>query len=382
MHKIIIDAKLWALFIYIIVNKNMSKKKIGILNSGGDAPGLNAVIASIVRTGSENFDFIGFENGFEGLLNGGTYQDLGLTQVKGIAHKGGTILGTVNKGNFASKVLNGVLQPIKPEIIADVKATVAALDLSALVVLGGDGSLTTAMQLMEAGIPVIGVPKTIDNDLLATEVTFGFQSTVEYVHFALDRLHDTMTSHKRVMVVEIMGRHVGWIALHGGIAGGADMVLIPEIPFSYEKIVDVIKHRNNTQKRAMLIAVAEGAHATDEEQQFTKTLSGAESRLGGIAQKITAYLEQALPEVETRSVVLGHVQRGGSPVAFDRIVSFQFGYKAVELLRQEKYGFMPAVIKGEVSEVSLAEAVKYLKHVEADTFLVRTARAMGISFGD
>lgn len=359
------------------------KPIIGILNGGGDAPGLNAVTASLVKAGMDTHTFLGFFDSFEGLLNGGDYCVLDKNAVRGISNKGGTILGTRNKGPFSSKIAGGEVSEIDPAIVAECKATLTQLNVEALVVLGGDGTLNTALQLAKGtGVPCIGVPKTIDNDLAATNATFGFQSAVEYVCQALDRLHDTMTAHKRAMVVEIMGRHAGWMALHGGLAGGADIILLPEIPFRYENIINFIAKRNRVQHRAVLIAVAEGAHAEDEEQVRIGNREQGEWRLGGIAEKVATAIEEALPDTEARAVVLGHVQRGGSPVAYDRILAFEFGVKAYELIKEKKWGYMPARMCNEVGEVPIKEAVAKLKRVGPDDGLVHTARAMGVSFGD
>ncbi len=254
------------------------------------------------------------------------------------------------------------------------------LNVKALIIVGGDGSMTTALQLQEAGINCIGVPKTIDNDLEATAMTFGFDSAVAEVMDALDRLHTTATSHKRVMVVEVMGRHAGWIALHGGIAGGADIILIPEIPFDYDKIADAIKKRDAAGRLDSLVVVAEGARPKDG-QQIKRDIEGGEFKLGGIGDVVAREIA-ARTGKETRSCVLGHLQRGGPPTTLDRILGTRFGVKAVQLANEGHFGSMVSYQNYQVRHVPIADAVNRLRLVPPHGEMVQTARDVDISFGD
>ena len=328
---------------------------IGVLNSGGDSPGLNAVIEGVVGAASRRgWNVVGFYDGFEGLLSEeGNERFEWLTPVccRGLRAKGGTILGTVNKGNFAIKV--GVDQK---------------------------GAIEPAVLLSEIGLPVVGVPKTIDNDLGATDVTFGFYSAVSIVSESLDRLETTANAHQRMMVVEVMGRHAGWIALEGGIAGSADVILLPEIPFSIENVVKCIKDRKAAGQREILVVVSEGARLADELVLLDEKTQG-EVRLGGIGKVISKKLEEATG-IETRSCVLGHIQRGGSPCAYDRILGVRFGSYAVELVEKRKFSCMVALRGTQMTAVPIEEAVKTLKLVDPDCQLVRTARDLGVCFGD
>src|SRR5213595_777038 len=258
----------------------MTKSRIGVLTSGGDCPGLNAVIRGVVLAADTlGWEVIGFLDGFEGLLPPGNYKILKRRDTAGIMPRGGTIIGTTNRGHFVAKVGAGERTEVAQKVIVDAREVLKTLGVDGLIIVGGDGSMATALQLQEAGINCIGVPKTIDNDLEATAMTFGFDSAVAAVVDALDRLHTTATSHKRVMVVEVMGRHAGWIALHGGIAGGADIILIPEIPFDYDKIAEAIKARDAIGNLGSLVVVAEGARAKDG-QQIKRDIQGGEFKLG------------------------------------------------------------------------------------------------------
>ena len=307
---------------------------IGVLNSGGDCPGLNAVIEGVVGAASRRgWNVVGFYDGFEGLLSeegDDRFEWLTPAGCRGLRAKGGTILGTVNKGNFAIKVGVGQKGEIEPSVLEKTKATVKRLGLDALIVVGGDGSQSTALLLAEIGLPVVGVPKTIDNDLGATDVTFGFNSAVAIVSESLDRLETTANAHQRMMVVEVMGRHAGWIALEGGIAGSADVILLPEIPFSLENVVECIKARKAAGQREILVVVSEGARLADELVLLNEKTQG-EVRLGGIGKVISKKLEEATG-IETRSCVLGHIQRGGSPTAVDRILASRMGEAAIEAI--------------------------------------------------
>ncbi len=361
-------------------------KTIGVLTSGGDCPGLNAVLRGVVCTAARlGWKVIGFRDGYEGLLSDDGHMELTLPNTEGIMQRGGTILGTTNRGHFIRKAGPGGRSRLEPHIIARTKETLAKLHVSALVTIGGDGSLATSQQLFEAGIPVIGVPKTIDNDLEATESSFGFDSAVACVTDALDRLHTTARAHKRVIIIEVMGRHAGWIALHGGLAGGADVILLPEIPFSYDKLADALRARDKAGHPSTLIVVAEGASPTGGREHYRATQPG-QFRLGGIGESVAHELDHRLnrPRLvkEIRTCVLGHLQRGGDPTTLDRILGTSFGVKAVDLIVGEKYGQMVSYQNSQVLSVPIASAVRRQKLVQPDCQTVATCRAIGISFGD
>jgi phosphofructokinase-like protein len=357
------------------------KPRIGVLTSGGDCPGLNAVLRGVVLAAEKlGWEVVGFKDGFEGLLPPGDYCILDHKSTEGIMALGGTIIGTTNRGHFVSKVGGGDRTIVPANVIADAKKILDELCVKALVIVGGDGSMVTAQQLQEAGINCIGVPKTIDNDLEATAMTFGFDSAVDVVVDALDRLHTTATSHKRVMVVEVMGRHAGWIALHGGIAGGADIILIPEIPFDYEKIADTVKARHAAGDLGAVVVVAEGARPKDG-QQIKRDMEGGEFRLGGIAEVVAREIAKRTGK-ETRSCVLGHLQRGGAPTVLDRILATRFGVKAVQLANEGHFGSMVSYQNYQVRHVPIAEAVNRLRLVPPNGEMVQTARDVEISFGD
>ncbi|MEI7927245.1 MAG: ATP-dependent 6-phosphofructokinase [Verrucomicrobiales bacterium] len=356
--------------------------RIGILNSGGDCPGLNAVIHGVVGAADQlGWEVIGFRDGFEGLLPPGDFTVLKPKDTVGILKLGGTILGTTNKGHFAAKVGKGDIAEVPVDIVAKAKRTMEQLDVKALIIVGGDGSLTTGLQLYREGWPIIGVPKTIDNDLRATAMTFGFDSAVNSVVDGLDRLHTTAESHKRVMVLEVMGRHAGWIALWGGIAGGASVILIPEIPFSFEKVAQHIKERDADGHHSSLVVVAEGATLPQGDIVTVAGNEGGEVRLGGVGEVVASRLQQ-LTGKETRSCTLGHLQRGGAPTSLDRILGMRFGVMAVKLAAEGRFGRMVSYQSYHVDSVPIEEAVNELRLVENDSELVQAARAVGISFGD
>ena len=359
----------------------MSKKRIGILTSGGDCPGLNAVIRGAVKTSWQlGYDCVGFLKGYEGLYDPVRYITLTPKNTTGILNQGGTILGSTNKGRFAatSGVSNRV--ELDPELLQGVRTTIDQLGIEGLVCVGGDGSLAVAQQFHEHGIPVVGVPKTIDNDLSATAFTFGFDSAVECATNALDRLHTTAASHERIMVLEVMGRHAGWIALYAGIGGGGDVILIPEIHWTFENICHKILDRESNGKRFTLVVVAEGAELpagglVGQEQQ------GAQAKLGGIGHIVAAEIERRLHR-ETRTSVLGHLQRGGAPTTFDRVLATQYGAHAVRLIVEGRFGEMVCYHPPEIQSVKIVEAVHHLRQVDPHGSAVQAARALGISFGD
>ena len=356
--------------------------RIGILNSGGDCPGFNAVTHGVVGAAHKiGWDVIGFRDGFEGLLPPGDYRFLTPEDTMGILKLGGTILGSTNKGHFSAKIGVGNVTEIPKEIIDRARRTIDQLEIEALIIVGGDGSLTTGLQLFRQGWPIIGVPKTIDNDLSATAMSFGFDSAVTTVVDALDRLNTTAESHKRVMVLEVMGRHAGWIALWGGIAGGANVILLPEIPFSLQKIADFIKNRDAQGQHATLVVVAEGAKLPNGELVTVDKNSAGEIRLGGISEQVAARLQE-LTKKETRATTLGHLQRGGAPTAFDRILGMRFGVMAVNLAKQKAFGRMVSYEAYHVDSVTIEEAVNKLRLVDPDGEFVQVARAVGICMGD
>ena len=356
--------------------------KIGILNSGGDCPGLNAVIHGVVGAAAElGWEVVGFRDGFEGLLPPGDFMMLKPEDTVGILKMGGTILGTTNKGHFAAKIGEGEISGVPKEIVAKAKATMDQMGIGALVVVGGDGSLTTGMQLYNEGWPIIGVPKTIDNDLQATAMTFGFDSAVSTVVDGLDRLHTTAASHKRVMVLEVMGRHAGWIALWGGMAGGANVVLLPEIPFDMEKVAAHIRAREAAGAHSTLVVVAEGARLPDGHVMSIDANEGGEVRLGGMGEYVAREIEK-LTGKETRSCTLGHLQRGGAPTSLDRILGVRFGVMAVKLAAEGRFGRMVSYQSYHVDSVPISEAVDQLRLVDSKVEMVQAGRAIGICFGD
>jgi phosphofructokinase-like protein len=356
-------------------------KRIGILTSGGDCPGLNAVIRGAVKSCMQlGYECVGFLKGYEGLYDPVQYLNLTDATTKGILTQGGTILGSTNKGRFAAiKGVNDRVE-IAQHLIDGVKATVKQLGLNGLICVGGDGSLAIAQQFHENGIPVVGVPKTIDNDLSATAFTFGFDSAIECATDALDRLHTTAASHERIMVLEVMGRHAGWIALHSGIAGGGDIILIPEIPWSFEHVCHKVLHRESKGKKFTLVVVAEGAHLP-EGGMVGAEAAGQQMKLGGIGKIVTSEIERRLHR-EARLCILGHLQRGGTPTTFDRVLATQFGAHAVRLIVEGRFGEMICSRPPEMNSVPIAEAINKLRQVDPRGPAVQAARALGISFGD
>jgi len=360
-------------------------KTIAILTGGGDCPGLNAVIRGVVRAATlkRNWQVIGIEDGFDGLVGTPRVRPLTIETVRGILPRGGTILGTSNRGNPLAYPVQADGKTKLVDVSAEVLANFRRLGADALVAVGGDGTLKIARRLNEIGIPVVAVPKTIDNDLRATDVTFGYSTAVETVTEALDRLHTTAESHHRVIVVEVMGRDAGWIALESGIAGSADVILIPEIPFDLNLVCQAIQRRTDHGSRFSIVVVAEGAFPDSGGKivQATAEDNRGVERLGGIGRFVATKLEMCLPDMESRVVVLGHVQRGGSPCPFDRILGSRFGVRAVELIEQGLFDHMVSLRGRAVVAVPLAEAVDSLNRVDPDGELVRTAESLGIFLG-
>lgn len=356
-------------------------KRIGILTSGGDCPGLNAVIRGAVKACYQlGYDCVGFHKGYEGLYDPVQYVHLTQDSTRGILNQGGTILGSTNKGRFAATVGVQDRKEIDPALMEGVKATIKQLGIDGLICVGGDGSLAVAQQFHEQGIPVVGVPKTIDNDLSATAFTFGFDSAIECATDALDRLHTTAASHERIMVLEVMGRHAGWIALHAGIAGGGDVILIPEVEWNYEHVCHKILHRESQGKKFTLVVVAEGAELPGGDL-VGEQRDGQQMKLGGVGRAVAEEIEKRLHR-ETRLSVLGHLQRGGNPTTFDRVLATQFGAHAVRLVKEGRFGEMICSRPPEMTSVPIMEAVNVLRRVDPHGPCVQAARALGISFGD
>jgi 6-phosphofructokinase 1 len=358
-------------------------KRIGIVTGGGDCPGLNAVIRAVAKSAwRRGWETLGILGGYEGLLEPQQIRPLAYMELDGLLVRGGTILGTANRGRFTAKVGHGERRQLPQELLEETRRGFDALGLDALVSVGGDGSLSIAQQFHEYGLPVIGVPKTIDNDVGGTVVTFGFDSAVHCATEALDRLHSTAESHRRIMVLEVMGRYAGWIAIYAGIAGGADVILIPEIPYRLESVIAKIRDRERQGKHHTMIVAAEGARPQNGD--FV-TAAGAqanrETRLGGIGATLATELEQATGK-EARSVVLGHLQRGGSPTNMDRTLCTMFGAKAVELIADGAFGQMVAFTGTHIVGVPLLEAIRELRTVSHDGAYVWTARSLGICLGD
>lgn len=358
----------------------MTIRRIAVNTGGGDAPGLNAVIRAVVLSALQRgWEVLGIRQGYNGLLNGSEDGVVRLDRaaVRGITHLGGTILGTTNRGDpfgFPEKQPDGSIK--RRDRSGDVVQALSDLGVDALVAIGGDGSLRIADQLHRMGVSVVGVPKTIDNDLATTSVTFGFLTAVDTATDALDRLHSTAEAHERVMVVEVMGRHTGWIALFSGVAGTADVILIPEIPYSLDAVCAKVESRYANGRNFATIVVAEGASAADEPPSYTEG-----SRYGGICERLAAQIA-ARTGRETRSLVLGHLQRGGPPNSYDRVLALRFGAAAVQLLADGCDGCMVALHPPIIEAVPLADAVAALKRVPIDGDVVKTARAMGVSLGD
>jgi 6-phosphofructokinase 1 len=355
-------------------------RTIGVVNGGGDAPGLNPVIRAIVRSAinEHRMRVVGILNGFDGLIWPEGAKEMNEESVSGILPRGGTILGTTNRGNpFAYKSMeNGV------EVVHDYSSlcmdNARRLGIDAMIVIGGDGTQHIARDFANKGVNIVGVPKTIDNDLDATEVTFGFDTALVIATEAVDRLHTTAESHHRVMLIEVMGRDAGWIALHAGIAGGAHIILVPEIPFTFEHVCDAIRARELRGRRFSLIVVAEGVKLPVVDPSG-KPIPVAGP--GSVANTIGYTLREMLQK-ETRVTVLGHVQRGGSPTPFDRILGTRFGVAATDLVAKQQFGRMVCLKAGKMDSVSLDEALEKMKYIDPDCEIVHAARAVGATFGD
>ena len=359
----------------------MPLKKIGVLTGGGDAPGLNAVIRAVVKSSyNAGIQVLGIEDSFDGLIYPDKSRMLVPRDVTGILRLGGTVLGTVNRGNpFVEPI-------VTPEGTFDYSDRVIEQfeknSLDALVCIGGDGTLAISYEFYKKGIPLVGVPKTIDNDIFGTTSCFGFDTAVSFATEAIDRLHTTAEAHRRVMVVEVMGRYAGWIALHAGVAGGADVILIPEIPYELEKVAEALSARDALGAKFSIVVVAEGAVPVGGSHSIVEAAHGGHAeRLGGAGSYCARELSD-LTKKETRYVVLGHLQRGGMPTSFDRTLATRFGGKAVELLVKGMFGKMVANHPPDLVPIPLQDVVGKTKTVPLDNDLLTTARAIGVCFGD
>ncbi len=360
-------------------------KRIALLTGGGDCPGLNAVLRAATRTAilKYGYEVIGYKFGYRGLYNN-DYMTLNLDAVSGILHRGGTILYSSNKDNLFDYLVEEDGKMVKKDVSDVAVENLKKAGVDVLVVIGGDGTLTSARDFARKGVKVIGVPKTIDNDLASTDVTFGFNTAVGVATEALDRLHTTAESHHRIMILEVMGRNAGWIALESGLAGSADVILIPEIPYDINKIVEKINDRKKQGKVFSIIVVAEGAKSKDGDVVISKIVEDSPDpiRLGGIANKLALDLERLIKDHEIRSTVLGHVQRGGITSTYDRVLSTKYGVAAVDLINEGKFGNMVCLKGNELSYDSLENVIGKTKNVDPSGELVEVARSIGISFGD
>lgn len=361
----------------------MAKRRIGILTSGGDCPGLNATIRGVAKgcynlLGEDKVEIIGIQDGYHGLIHN-ECRLMKPSDFSGILTQGGTILGT----RRTPYKLMQVVEDDKIDKVAEMKATYKQQKLDCLLTLGGNGTHKTANLLSEEGLNVIGLPKTIDNDIWGTDVTFGFHTAVDIGTEVLDRIHTTATSHSRIMVVEIMGNKAGWLTLYTGVAGGADIILIPEIPYDIEKVAKAVEKRANSGKTFSIVAVAEGAMSVEESKLKKKERNRLRAEAGEttVTNRVAKQIE-SMTGYETRTVVPGHILRGGSPSAYDRVLATKFGAKAANLIKQEKYGYTVAKIGSEISENKLSDVTMKTKFVPADDKVVVTARDIGVSFGD
>lgn len=361
----------------------MTIKRIGILTAGGDCPGLNAVVRAVSKNALlHGIEVLGFKNGFDGLVRN-EFIKITNDTVSGILTLGGTILGSSNIANPFNYTLAPFGTPEKPRDMSTVVLhNMKENRVDALITIGGDGTLHMAQKFVELGMPIVAVPKTIDNDLSATDQTFGFDSALHIATEAIDRLHTTAQSHHRVMIVETMGRYAGWIALRSAIAGGGDIVLIPEIPYNDDVIVKYIQSRKDKGKTFSIVVAAEGAKNEQGEQAVARTVAGSTDaiRLGGIANKISDMIESKTG-IESRACVLGHTQRGGTPTAFDRWLSTLYGAKALDMVLEGKFGYMAAFRQFAMAEVKIADAIAHLKRVDPHGAEVKAALEVGMSFG-
>ncbi len=354
------------------------RKRIGILTAGGDCPGLNPAIRAVAKTAffCHKAKVVGFCDGFEGLIKNRT-RKLRWEDVSGILTQGGTILGTSNRANpfaYGEK---------KKDVSEVAFKNFRRLKLDALICIGGDGTLHIAQELTEMGLPIVGIPKTIDNDVSATDFTIGFDSAVAVATESIDNVHSTAESHHRVMIVEVMGRYTGWLALYAGVAGGGDVILIPELPFDIKKVCQELIRRSKIGKRFSIVVVAEGVKLGDSKLVIKRRVKASTDpiRLGGVSYRIAEQFEN-VTGLETRVIILGHLQRGGKPTDFDRILATQFGKKAVDLVMDGKFGYMTSLQGGKITSVPIKSGIARQKMVTPDLPLIQAAKAIGTCFGD
>jgi ATP-dependent phosphofructokinase / diphosphate-dependent phosphofructokinase len=354
-----------------------TKKRIGVLTSGGDCPGLNPAIRAVTKTAifCHDMEVVGIKDGFEGLIETKT-KKLNWEDVSGILTLGGTILGT---SNLANPFANG---EEKKDVSQETLKNISSLNLDALVCIGGDGTLHIANQFCQLGVPIVGIPKTIDNDVSATDYTIGFDSAVAVATEAIDNIHSTAESHHRVMILEVMGRYAGWLALYSGVAGGGDVIIIPEFSFDIKKVCAELEKRSKLGKRFSLVVVSEGVKlGTDLVVKREVKGSTDPIRLGGVSYRIAEQIEETCG-LETRVIILGHLQRGGKPTDFDRILATQFGKHALDLIVAGKFGYMTSVQGGNITSVPIQSAIASLKKVPPSFPLIEAARSVGTCFGD
>jgi ATP-dependent phosphofructokinase / diphosphate-dependent phosphofructokinase len=358
-------------------------KTVGILTSGGDCSGLNATLRACVKTLMHDYGVkvIGYRDGFRGMIEN-DYSELSWRDLSGILTLGGTILGTSNKANpFRQwQPATEEFKDVSQQVVKDAKK----LGVDALVAIGGDGTMSMAARFTEMGLPTVGIPKTIDNDLMATDLTFGFYTAVQIVTESIDRINTTAMSHNRIMIIEAMGRYAGWIALYGGVAGGADVILIPEIPYDIDAVAEACSKRNIAGKGFTIIVIAEGAKPIGGDLTIQKIVKESfdQVRLGGVGMALAAQLEKKLPKIESRVTILGHLQRGGTPTAFDRILSTRFGKYAADMVMRGEFAQMVALRGSNLVSVPISEVAGKNKFVPNDHDLILAAKSLGASFGE
>lgn len=358
-------------------------KRIGVMTGGGDCPGLNAVLRAIVKTAHNDYgmEVIGFLDGYEGLVES-RHRELNVKDVSGILARGGTILGTSNRADPSHyPVLEGD-DYIYLDRSSQGLRNFESLGLDALIAIGGDGTMAASAGMIDKGLPIVGVPKTIDNDLVGTDVTFGFDSALATATEAIDKIHTTAQSHHRVMIIEVMGRYAGWLALLSGIAGGGDIILMPEFPYGIDAVCDAVKTRNAMGKNFSIVVVGEGAMPIGGKQVVSRTVKGSPDaiRLGGISHQVASQVE-GLTNIECRVTILGHLLRGGSPTASDRILATQFGSEAVHMVARKEFGRMVAMKSGEIGTTSIKDVAGKLRMITPDHPLLKTAQSLGICLG-
>lgn len=362
---------------------NKLKKRIGVLTGGGDCPGLNAVIRAIVKTADNDYgvEVIGFKDGYEGLIDN-RFLEIDSRNVSGILAQGGTILGTSNRADPFNYPVLQEEDYVYLDRSSQAVRNFEALGLDALIAIGGDGTMAASAGMAKKGLPIVGVPKTIDNDLEGTDVTFGFDSAVVTATEAIDKIHTTAQSHHRVMIVEVMGRYAGWLALYSGVAGGGDIILMPEFPYDIEGVCDAVRSRNAQGKTFSIVVVGEGAKPIGGDMVVAKRIKTSPDaiRLGGISHQVAAQIE-GLTNIECRVTILGHLLRGGSPSAFDRILATRFGVEAVHMAARGDYGKMVVLKSNQMESVPLEDVAGKLRLVTVDHEMIKTALSLGLSLG-